>query len=1322
MQTHGGVSAATVIESNSREFQVRVLVDWDRDGKFESILSNLSDLDLASVVVDRALKGAAPEELLLIEGYSAAELDLTVGGDYNGMPLPALFSPYNRQSPFYGKHLLGCEIKYEIIVDTPIGQVTYPQFIGEVRTIEPDRSDNSVRITALDRVERLRKPVQLPPFAMSSEHVNYGEINSQLIRSHWVIDHCLRMCDVGVAPKRPTFRYEQNVPDDGLDGVLLYVTGNGSYLPSVGYLDNPNADTFPDPSTPMYADTGALHPDAPEGALRPQAFNGLGLPVQQRYGTPGDKGIIRYWAADQDKINPKGNHFLGFTLNTNGVDGNDFQSIGEFPVLEVYIGNGHMLTVVISQGQVWSERWNWIGVTSGVPSNITRTQKVDIPTGQDTVDIFVMWDNTPETGSRAQVRAGANTTGLVPVGDDVPDGTSVGADQIKGRVTIGQALSISDVYYSVRNFYGAEGDNFSEAYRVPKYTGSLDRGLNRFSFTPTSKAVEAWDMITEVAAAEFGAVFWDEEGYFRFWNFDTITAKQANIVRYITLDHTENLGMVSSLDSVRNSYTVQATRRRATFTGASYNTFTDSLYSSSDPNEFYVPGRTVRTFTIWQDDVLSPLTFYMQKYMSTAGTTFPVWSDTIGHGYCVQYLMGGTWQERGDRQGVDIRVYFTAKGYLQVTVWNGWDEPIRLAKGTGEQSQAAFRFAGTKISDDEELSIPVKDQASINIFGERNLTLKGDWYQEGFATTLMVPKMLARTKQPIPATDNITIAGDPRLQLGDTIGAHDPDGFGPAMALQILGIRRSWDEDGLTDELTVEMVSPFNRDDPVPIPGYEDEDVTGNPGTNPGGGGSAGNPGQLLWIGPADGMNHFGVSVEGVMMTQAEIYTGFEQDDAFELKDDNKAVIFRAEMDGPVTGGSVYPRTELREYEQNGTAFAAWNATSGLHWMEGTTAITHLQPTQKNICFAHVMNIGGSLVRLHVEDVAGVLKLTSYVNEDFQTEWDSYTIGQEIKWRIEVENGTLRIFLSGEVARTEALVATNCWFNAGCWPQSNDAIDSPTEYASVEMKDFRHWHTGWPSPTTPGYIPDPGGGSGGGGGGPGLPPVGGGETAAGRFGWGTPHPISDTFDYTGAPDPSKWGNSPDEGMPGHNGNGRRVAYCTTVYDGKMVLHGYPNGDTGWIRQNIDVQYGRWETRVRSQNLGGGGEPYHVLNLIWPTSENWPGDGEYDWFEIEDPDADFMQAYLHYPHPNMPVEQEWTRFNGANANDWHNIAFEWGPGGLKGWVDGQDWYAFSGGGGPAGRSNIQNMPRGHLVHQLDNFGSSREAIFEIDWSLFYPLNP
>jgi hypothetical protein len=235
------------------------------------------------------------------------------------------------------------------------------------------------------------------------------------------------------------------------------------------------------------------------------------------------------------------------------------------------------------------------------------------------------------------------------------------------------------------------------------------------------------------------------------------------------------------------------------------------------------------------------------------------------------------------------------------------------------------------------------------------------------------------------------------------------------------------------------------------------------------------------------------------------------------------------------------------------------------------------------------------------------------------------------------------------------------------------------------------------------------------------PPSGDGTEAAVRYGWGTPQPISDEFNYTGPVDPAKWAvPSGNEGgtagcWPGHAGNGRRCAKNTTVADGIMTMTGQANGDTGWLKQKLDRQYGRWEIRSRSRNTGSTGGLYHPLHLIWPTSEDRLRDGEYDWVEYTNPDAQCLVAFLHYPQ--SPTDQkERAEHCPVDMTQWHNFAFEWTPQAVVGYIDGIEWFRYSGGANST-RGNIQAMPSGHLNIQLDNFtGNSglRPAVFEVDW--------
>jgi hypothetical protein len=240
-----------------------------------------------------------------------------------------------------------------------------------------------------------------------------------------------------------------------------------------------------------------------------------------------------------------------------------------------------------------------------------------------------------------------------------------------------------------------------------------------------------------------------------------------------------------------------------------------------------------------------------------------------------------------------------------------------------------------------------------------------------------------------------------------------------------------------------------------------------------------------------------------------------------------------------------------------------------------------------------------------------------------------------------------------------------------------------------------------------------------------TPPAGGnGTEAAKALNWGTPlAAYSDEFDYTGPPVETKWSHTGEcVGTP-HHPDARRCASTSTVRDGKLVMSGTADGRSGWLGNKWKTQYGRWEARVRSQNTAtSNGNTYHPLLIIWPSNDEWPGNGEYDFLENMSPGEPCAKAFLHYPHPQKPVQQVAKTEPadcGAPLSEWHNIAFEWTADHIRGYVDGRQWFSLSGGGNST-RRDIQTMTNGRLTIQFDNFDglNMTPATYEADWVRVY----
>lgn len=785
MQTHGGVEAEKAITASERKFLIRLDVDWDRNGTYNHALTSMGRY-CSTISVDRALEGSAPQEIMLIEGSSSAELTFSFGGDYLGQPFSAVFSPYNGNSPMYLKELIGCELKYSIgVMLGPLGTVWYQQFVGNIRTIAPDRATGEVKVTALDRAEKLRQVIQFAPWAVSDRPSLGNSVNNQMLFSSWVIDNCLRLCDVSPTPYRPVYRAEMGVPDDSYDGTFFYLTGNGGWIPTIGFVDNVPVQEFQEDTSgiAIYKVGGPTHPLAAAPNRDPLGFQSI------RGST---ESTNRFWVSNRDRTKVDGTHFLALTLiTTTAEDRWQWNNVARTEIYTVWIGSWTKLVVVVGDtGKIWTEVTDYLSVT-------TRTSnKVTIPVTGASQRVSVQWDLSSPTGTRAYVSCGTANLGGWHTLTDLP-APSTAFDPLKGLVEIERQVSASDYSYQFRNIYGASTTN--ESAGLAKYGAVVDYGLNKASYIP-NRSAEAWEVLKAVAAAEMGSVFWDENGVFRFWTYDRLLSFQNSPVRTLSLDEISALSIEWSLDSVRNIWTTTTKKKRAVYK--------PPLYESTDANEFIVNGFSEKIFRIWVENGYSVHPFQLTRYRSSAaapGTGVPVWDDTVNHGFIPQWWNGSAWAEENRNFGADVLAWFTETGEFLLRVSNGWPTACRFAF---DDSNPRMRLAGTAIVDyGAEISTSIKDPDSVALYGARNLPLSGDFYQEEVFIQNVAPALLKRTSKPIPTTENISMAGDPRLQLGDVLNIVDPDGFGEQVKVQIYGINRTWELDrGLTDTLTVEAL------------------------------------------------------------------------------------------------------------------------------------------------------------------------------------------------------------------------------------------------------------------------------------------------------------------------------------------------------------------------------------------------------------------------------------------------------------------------------------------------------------------------------------
>lgn len=799
MQTQGGEAAAAAVESSERHFVLRLTVDFDRTGNPVDISDRVDNIR-----TDRALKGSAPEEIMLVEGSSAAELRFDLTGDLYGLSPVSVFSPFNGDSPFYNDAPVGAEVVYELGIETVLGTVWYPQFVGNLRTINPSRrrNGNIVEFTALDRVEKLRRPVQFAPFAVADYHLSRGTVKSQLYNSQSIIDHCLRHSKVSPTRLVPPTRADMGLPPTGTrDGCLFWLTGTGSYNPTIGWraraiYDNP--PTIDGSGTEAYDQYGQMHPDleGDDTAVRP-----LNLRSYRSYEPSGSgdqaSRTAGYWTADRDNLGGINAHYLGVTLalNPNGTNIDYAYNTPRRYLVQIQTDNYYFLRIRVDNGQIYFTAQNGTG-------SFNESNRYNIPTDVENVEVRAYYNIRPAGEEDELYFRVGNVLQHVSV-PDLGEGDR-GFNPTKGLILVNHDVAFNDLWYTFRSTGGVyllddpSGPEWSGEARQAEYAASLDRGLQELTHLPVRKGEDAWEIIQEVVSAEYGAAFWDEKGIFRFWNANRIHNLQSSVVRDISLDQVSHLDITNSLDSVRNVWSLEASRSRAIY---------GSIYESRDPDEFRIPGQTLREFRIWSDNVIAPDPFRVYR-RSTSSDSFPDWDDDDPHCYVVQWLKNGSWvQDDNLSSGVDINVSYDDTGDLILRVWNGYSEDARFARGS--QNLPSLKLGGVVAEEFPRMIHSAEDQDSVAKYGPRNMKIDGPWAQERLVSSEVDAFITGRTVEPIPTTDAITIPGDPRLQLGDTVDIKDPDGMGETLRVQILGIQRTFSKGvGLEDVLTVELVRP----------------------------------------------------------------------------------------------------------------------------------------------------------------------------------------------------------------------------------------------------------------------------------------------------------------------------------------------------------------------------------------------------------------------------------------------------------------------------------------------------------------------------------
>ena len=111
--------------------------------------------------------------------------------------------------------------------------------------------------------------------------------------------------------------------------------------------------------------------------------------------------------------------------------------------------------------------------------------------------------------------------------------------------------------------------------------------------------------------------------------------------------------------------------------------------------------------------------------------------------------------------------------------------------------------------------------------------------------------------------------------------------------------------------------------------------------------------------------------------------------------------------------------------------------------------------------------------------------------------------------------------------------------------------------------------------------------------------------------------------------------------------------------------GNVSGGLCWCKGAGDQAYGMWQVRARFER----GTGYGQALLLWPTSGQWPQDGELDFAESPHGDKKTVAQTIHWGSDNQ-IDYRWVN---GDFTAWHTYAVVWKPDVVQMLVDNKVYY-------------------------------------------------
>ncbi len=721
---------------------------------------------LGSVNVSRSLSASLPDIAGIAVGDLSAETTVELAGVNPALPnsstVAQALDPFNSDSLLWRRDRSGRPLTVEIGMLTDSGERRVTRFTGLTRSVSVDLAQGTVQVTALDYAELLRAPATLPTV------VGSATIGAQSVRpglnAQWVIDYLLRQGGVNAAPReRPS--------------CVLSATLHGSAAPETGTLVYAYDSTAG--NTVGYVQ-GAWALGTYDKATAPD------VPIDSRYGehtgwsaqwqvsgnglTSGtsDGMLIQAWvylpatSVTRDIL----------TVESDPLSGSRQKLVLRLTtalIADCYTTAAGAAVTVTGPTLTYDGAWHYLAALVSWPTSTT-------------VHVVFRVDGTSTTPGDGTVTARTTQTAMTHV--TVTSGLCMEALQVTSEIA-------------------ASGGPFDNEF-VP--TSTLEPSLLELTVTPQIDSGAAiWDTVKAIAEAESAVVGFIEDGTAVYRNRRTAAAAPA---RTITAERSlSGFRTTERVDSIRN-------RIRVPVSGYSLRA-AGFVWAAADV--ISVGSRATRTVIAEFDSPVVGL--------STTVVVVPIGGNTTSRsGYRAARRPDGTGGTVTNLQ-FTVTSLGTSAASIQIRNPNGFPAYLVSPTGAGYPSTSdgtpTLEMWGqplTTVSTDVDAGATglansgVAEalwQDSIDLRGEQLLDVPASvWRQNADDSYALALDLLSLLHRPIPILEQVEIAGDPTIQLGDRVVLSDPRGTGLDDPVIVVAIDETVGDSGYTQSLTVRLVAP----------------------------------------------------------------------------------------------------------------------------------------------------------------------------------------------------------------------------------------------------------------------------------------------------------------------------------------------------------------------------------------------------------------------------------------------------------------------------------------------------------------------------------